>query len=593
MTPRPQLAHLFAVHYDDPRPLERIAEALEEGGEFLEVWRPLPGWVAASAPLPGSEPEPQAVHENGLAFAEGRDGLEEAAGREAATFFRAVADTADHFPDQLAALSGDFGFIRFRPRGAATIARSCGGLVPFYIWRGDRHVAISTSLGYLVRYLPEGTRLDPLVNAVWTTGHTFFPDGRTFLADVRLLDAGCAALIEAGRPVRCRRYWHPRPVRIEAPTEPRRVEHAERLRALLIKKLARDLDPLGGNLLTLSGGVDSSSLAALAVGVLGRSVWTWSLVPESGELFEREMSYIRPLAKQFGFERTWMVPLREMTVIDLLHQAPRITFPVIHPALAALPAVVREAAVRVLFGGEFADEVCGSGGTLPDWAASTSFSRLAAGLDRLPFGYLDVLRWVKHRSRATIGRPVLPFPIDLPEFIRPEIREEYRTWRARRQREAARDDRARGYLALLIEAAGWVPMNWEATSALGVRRSFPFFNREVLELAFECHPAELVGAGTKKLLRTALRRDVPARNLFRPDKGYCGPRPRDVQIPWRTTFPDLLRPILREEWIDTPPQFIRRWHARGVWQLVLFAEAVASQVAARRFSVAEVGHACS
>ena len=51
---------------------------------------------------------------------------------------------------------------------------------------------------------------------------------------------------------------------------------------------------------------------------------------------------------------------------------------------------------------------------------------------------------------------------------------------------------------------------------------FPFVTRELLELAFELHPSELVGPGTKRLLRYALAGDVPAKNLQRPDKGHPG-----------------------------------------------------------------------
>ncbi len=79
-------------------------------------------------------------------------------------------------------------------------------------------------------------------------------------------------------------------------------------------------------------------------------------------------------------------------------------------------------------------------------------------------------------------------------------------------------------------------MHWEMTSALGVRRCFPFVTREVLELAFECHPAELVGPGTKRLLRSALANDVPRFNLERPDKG----RP----MPSRSTHP---RTVVRRD----------------------------------------------
>ena len=102
-------------------------------------------------------------------------------------------------------------------------------------------------------------------------------------------------------------------------------------------------------------------------------------------------------------------------------------------------------------------------------------------------------------------------------------------------------------------------MNWEVCSALGIRRSLPFFNREALELAFECHPTELYGPGTKKLLRAALRDDVPAKNLLRPDKG----RRDDAlvksmlslqeQMP-NETLPQELEGVLGPGWFSHPPK---------------------------------------
>jgi asparagine synthetase B (glutamine-hydrolysing) len=514
------------------------------------------------------------VRQNRLAFAQGRDILTARSGKNAHDLFREIAELADHNPSRLVSLPGDFGFIRFRPEGAATVVRSCGGLVPFYLWQSAQRTAISTCLGDFVRYLPDEPRLDPLVNAVWASGHGFFPDGRTFLAGVSILDRGCFALVEQGREVEIGRYWNPRPKSLARPTPTRAREHAERLRSILIDKLVRDLDPEEGNLLTLSGGVDSASLGALASGVVGRKVWTLSFLPVPEELFEHEMSYIRPLASRYGFERNWSIRMHAETKTELLHAAPRIVFHVVHPALCALPSIKREAQVRVLFGGEFADEVCGSHATIPDWASHTSLLRLIAGLGKLPSGPRDVLRWGKHRLLSATGQPALTLPENLPDFFHPEIRDEYHSWLERRRREVAHDNGPLRYLTLRAEADGFVAMNWEAASALGVRRSFPFFNREMLELAFECHPAERVGPGTKKLLRTALLGDVPQKNLMRPDKGGWGYYLRDVRLPWQTPLPEALETIVRSEWYPMPPESLERWDACGLLQLMVFLDSL-------------------
>src|SRR5947208_15615132 len=98
------------------------------------------------------------------------------------------------------------------------------------------------------------------------------------------------------------------------------------------------------------------------------------------------MTYNGQLLEESGIERSWTVRLRAETRLGLLRAVPRIVFHVIHPALCALPGITREAPVRVLFGGEFADEVCGSAFTLPDWPHYTSRVDLLPGSAGLPWG---------------------------------------------------------------------------------------------------------------------------------------------------------------------------------------------------------------
>jgi hypothetical protein len=77
-------------------------------------------------------------------------------------------------------------------------------------------------------------------------------------------------------------------------------------------------------------------------------------------------------------------------------------------------------------------------------------------------------------------------------------------------------------------------MYWEACSPLGIRRLMPYFNREILELVSATHPHERLHDGVKTLLRRALRQHVPARNLYRSDKGYWSrmplPAPRHIRV---------------------------------------------------------------
>ncbi|MBI5411079.1 MAG: hypothetical protein HZA21_03710 [Nitrospirae bacterium] len=589
---RPPLANLFAIHDPDPARLEAILQDLQTSKEFAEVWRPAPGWVVAAAPLPGGEPDGAAVRRHQLAFAEGRDVVEHGFGAASDERFREIAELADSNPDHLASLPGDFGFIRFRAGGEATVVRSCGGLAPFYLRQSGQRLAIATRLGDFVRYLREEPRLDPLVNAIWAASWPMFPDGRTFLDGVTMLGRGHFARMGKTGRMQVGRYWNPRPKQISYPTPALAREHAERLRTLLIDKLTRDLDPDDGNLLTLSGGVDSSSLAALAAGVVQRKVWTWSLLSrkERQDHLQHEMSFIEPLAQQYGFARRWEIHAHERLLLELWQAAQRIVFHVVHPALCGLPAVMREAPVRVLFGGEFADVVCGSVFTVPDWVEQTSLLRLLTDFRTLFTHPRNLARWGKHRLASFRGRPALPFPqellgIDLItkkplDVFHHGVREEYLTWWERKRKELREDTDPLRHLAIRSATQdAFIPMNWEACSALGIRRSFPFFNREALELACECHPAELYGPGTKKLLRAALHNDVPSRNLYRQDKGRMDKAVVKSMQSLREPLPDEPLPqelegVLSPEWFSNPPKEVGGWPFRCLTRLTLFVDAL-------------------
>lgn len=594
---RPPLANLFAVHDADPAALGDMMLDLQRSAEFARVWRPAPGWVAASAPLPGGEPDGEAVKKHQLAFAEGRDVLVERSGKDPAERFREIVELADLNPDRLASLPGDFGFIRFRAGGEATVVRSCGGLVPFYLRQsGDRFV-IATRLGDFVRYLPDEPSLDPLSNAVWASSCSTFPDGRSPLSGVKILARGCFANRE-NEKVTTGRYWDPRPEKICYPSRAEAEEHARRLREILLEKLQRDLDPEGGNLLTLSGGVDSSSLLALSAGVLGFKVWTWSMLSskENENAYQHDLSYIEPLRREYGVERYWETFVPKTLAIEFWLKGPRIVFHVLHPALCSLPEVLREAEVKVLFGGEYADNVCGHSFTVPDWARHTSLFRILTDVKSLLREPKDPARWLRQRLYLLRGNPLLPVPGNLltasradektVEFFSPQVIEEYQEWYARQKKRLLDDRRPWRYLALDSEIMdSFVTMNWEACSALGVRRSMPFFTREIFELAFSCHPVELYGGGVKKLIRRALVNDVPYRNLFRPDKGAgAGARQirssfdsfsRSFKVPFPVeTLPEELRGIVREEWFGNPPKELGYRQYRLLTRLLIFVESV-------------------
>lgn len=543
----PSQANAFFLRSPDPGRRGRVLRAMRASGRFAETGEPGPDWLAGVDPLPGGTALSPAIPPGGPVFVEGAERFD--AGDRSARH-RTLAAQALSRPDRLARWPGDFGFAVFGDGGDAAFVRACGGLAPIYWWH-DRHcLAVATRLEDLVRFAGTPAQIDPLTCAVWARGWGLFPDDRAPVAGVRVLPRGCVLRIPAAAgPPQVVRYWNPVPDALEPPGHDRFEAHAHELRELLCAYLDRHLDPEGGNLLTLSGGVDSTSLAALAVRRLARPVWTWSLLPPPGENLEREMDYIRPLQEELGIRRSWRFHHRPRARLALLESGPEVAFPIAHPALCDLPRVRSEAPVRVLFGGEFADEICGSGFTFHDWVAHTSPVSLLRSIGCWPRGRRDALRWLKIRYQHLRGQPPLPVPPALPAFAPAELQEEYEEWFARRLRSAAGDRRPLRHLRLNMRLDAFVAMNWEAAGALGIRRAFPFFHREVLELALRCHPRELVGPGYKRLLRRALRGIALERNLMRPDKGH-----------WRADFggradlegrtlPAALAPMVDGQWL--------------------------------------------
>jgi asparagine synthetase B (glutamine-hydrolysing) len=547
------MANVFAATGRDPAELDELVRRLSAEPTFTHVWRPAPGWVAAQAPLPESDDD-EAARQQGFAFIQGRDRLERENGLD---WLHRLAETADGAPDRLGAFPGDFDFIRFRADGDALAVRSCAGVAPIYVHRRPGGgLAIGTRLAHFPRLLDERFAPDPLMNAAFQRSLQFI-DERTFVEGVKILPPGTYTKLAAGREPHTQAYWDPRP-QAGATIEPD-PEHAARLRHLLLETLERDLDRQGRNLITVSGGVDSCSIAALAGGTLDRRIASWSLIPPHEPARSRELSYIDPLVQEFGIKPA----LRSELTLDLLERwladAPALPFQVANPGLCQLAQIRRENEVRVLVGGEFADQVCGHWHRITDWVRNTSLATLLGHPRKLPFGPRDYVRWVRRKGLDLIQRPMLPSVEQLPAWAPPAVHAEYRQWRSERRAAVAADRRPLKELAEEARTDAWVAMNWEGAGSQGVRRSYPFFNREILELAFSCHPSELLGPGTKRLLREAIGKDVPARYMSRSDKGQWGRRAGDVDAK-RTGSPPALGPLpstasrfVRADWLPEPP----------------------------------------
>ncbi len=546
------LADVVAYLDSNPSRLVGVKQALK--GRFDTVWSPIQGCVMATRALPHSVPDDEDLRVAGVAFAEGRDTVAR----------RSVAGL------ELELLPGNVGFVRAE-RDKLVVVRSGPGVVPWYVWQDPERALVSTSFTQLVRLLPVPPELDPLVCAAWGSFIATFPDGRSFVRGVTVIPAGHAADVRPGQTVRSRVWWNPWPEELPWPSRATRADHVERFREAVLTGLAREVAEEPVNLLTLSGGVDSSVLAHLVSRHLGRPLAAVSFLnPGEGPGARLDASYLDPLVAELSIAPHLRYPVGTADWLALAAGAPPVAFPVIHPALQVLGELVGEWGVEVLVGGEFADEICGGSFALADWLDAVSLPRLVSQLTALPRGRRDVRAWAGRRRSGRQHCPG-PWPAALEDWARPEVDAEYQAWRADQLRALRASSAPHRYQrAVLTWLEGALAMNWEVCSSLRVRRAFPFLSAEVLQVVAGCHPVELLGPGVKRLERQAFAGLVPERYLHRPDKGGRWDGDGDDLLVDAPITPESLSPMMRDDVAPMTPS-----HAAGVAALGRLAERVA------------------
>jgi asparagine synthase (glutamine-hydrolysing) len=245
------------------------------------------------------------------------------------------------------------------------LARDRFGVKPLYLYVRDGMLAFASELKTLVRAL----RLSCPVNvrAVATFLRALQQDtcDETFFAGVTKLPAGHFAVLDAaGGPLQPRlsRYWS---LGTDTGAVPSEAEAIEQTRALLsdaVRLRLRSDVPVG---LLLSGGLDSSAIAALAVERLGNGGNLTFISAVSDDPATDESRYIRAVARHL--HRPVQEVRLEFPQADLLPLIGRVTEQCDEPlsgfscvAQNLLMQRAREQGVTVLLSGQGADEAfCG------------------------------------------------------------------------------------------------------------------------------------------------------------------------------------------------------------------------------------------
>jgi asparagine synthase (glutamine-hydrolysing) len=274
---------------------------------------------------------------------------------DAATLGRAHATLG---PTLLEKLRGDFTVLLWSPRrNLGLIARDQLGARGLFYHRFSQGIAFASEVRSLIRMLPNVPEPDEVAVAHWLVP-AVIPEGRTIHAGVEpLAPASCLTLGEGA--VSASRYWRPE-YRQRAGLSV--AEAGNEVRVALGRAIERRSGSSASTAVLLSGGIDSASIAGLAVSALSeerrpRSSYS-AIFPSHPQIDEAPM--IAAIAADTGLRATALrldsggLLLGAIPFIERWRQLPPT------PNLFFLHPLLRQAAkdgVRVLLDGEGGDAV--------------------------------------------------------------------------------------------------------------------------------------------------------------------------------------------------------------------------------------------
>jgi len=394
----------------------------------------------------------------------------------------------------------------------------------------------------------------------------YVPAPRSILGHVRKLPAAHLAVFDASG-FRLRRYWElPAPeVNASVTMDEAASELCQRLEAAVARRLVADV-PVG---VFLSGGVDSTAIAALAVRH-HRPLSTFSIGFDEASF--DESGFARLAAARLGTEHHEQ-RLSASACVDLLPDAvAALDEPFADPSFLPTLLLSRfvRGTVKVALAGDGGDELfAGYDPFLAHqparWLArlpQSALSALGHAAERLPpsaanmsfdFRLKQLLRGISVapslRHQAWIGALM---PHELQALLVPELRAAassesvYREVFAESERSRALgiapgsvDEALRFYLGRYLADDILVKAD-RASMAASLEVRAPFLDTHVVEYAARLPwQTKLSLTGTKLVLKRALRNLVPEEILARPKKGFGIPVAQWIRGPLRPLYEDL------------------------------------------------------
>ncbi len=496
-------------------------------------------------------------------------------------------------------LQGMFAFaIWDQNQRALLLARDRLGIKPLYYALAEDELIFASE----IKAILQAGALRPAFNAAILPEYLatrYVAGGETFFRGIRKLLPGRTLSWSAQAGVRERRYWKlPAGAdKSRATFEERAVEVRERLSAAIRSHLMSDV-PLG---LFLSGGLDSSGIAALMAPMVKEPIRTFSVGFAEAEA--NELRYARLVARAVRSEHREVIVSAE----KFFHALPRLIWhedePIAFPSSVPLyfVSLLAREHVKVVLTGEGADELFLG----YPWYRVTAWNER---LGRIYFPFMP--KFLRGRARELVRR--LPRALGryaertflaldpgarglfyenfavFPDFLRHGLlagdagrgaRDPYaeglRCYEESSGDTVERMSRAdlQTYLVELLMKQDQMSM------AASVESRVPFLDHEFVEHAVRIPSAMKLGAWkTKAVLREALKHVVPQEILTRSKMGFPVPLGRWFRGPfWPMIEEFVLSPRALERGLFNAPALKRlaeehragaRNHADRLWLLV-------------------------
>lgn len=454
--------------------------------------------------------------------------------------------------DCLNKLRGMFAFAIYDPKEEHVfLVRDRIGIKPLYYSfldnSGDHKTLIFASeLRALLATEKIGRRIDPvgLSTYLW---NGFVAEPSTIIKGVNRLEAGHYLLLSlrSGR-VEKKSYW-------QMPGPGTKIDHAGKFEEILQETVRMHLVsdvPVG---IFLSGGVDSSTLAALATRSASQQICTFNISFEETKF--DESSYARRVAEEIGAKHTEIrlsADNFKAGLSDALGCLDQPTFDGINTYFVS--RAVREAGVTVALAGTGGDELFGGYNSFREIGRMQSASRIAhffpdflvqaaaQGISRYKFGKYGLVspqtRWGKlgeilSKNGRLFDLYQLSYALFLPDFVREITKEKYPTGclSGLPQKKAAELEKLiAGYPSLHATSCmeftcflggRLLPDTDTASMATSLEVRVPLLDHVLIEYVASLHEKQrFYPLGQKQMLRQSVRNDFDQTILERPKSGF-------------------------------------------------------------------------